>query len=201
MGRAVGGASAAGCGVLGLGSLIIGIGLTVWLGSTVMSSTGGGGASRTKATTPDAQVSTLSSTLDELGPSPATGMEPSGATLATSRGLADRGATTLRGTSLSPGPIDVSTCLAKTGTRFEVGGCDPSTTRTVDVGAGGTLASKVPIHRVITVEGTAYDCAARPGACALFGHRPDNPLDTGLAAPLVFATGLRPVDALAPPAS
>ena len=70
---------------------------------------------------------------------------------------------------------------------------------TATVDAKGKLQVDYPIHRVITIDGTAYDCAARAGACSVFGHRPDNVLDTGLAAPLVFAAGLPPVDAAPPP--
>ncbi|WP_421119003.1 hypothetical protein ACE2AJ_16780 [Aquihabitans daechungensis] len=105
----------------------------------------------------------------------------------------------MRGERLSPGPIDLTWCLTDASTPFEEAGCDPSTTIAAIVDPEGGLAIDSPIHRVITVGDTAYDCAARTQACSIFGHRPDNPLDTGLAAPLGFATGLPPVDAAAPP--
>lgn len=187
-----------GCGVFGLGSLVIGIGLTVWLGSTVLSSTTGGGGKKTTGTTPSAQVSTLDSTLEDAGAA-VPGLEPSGATLEVAKDLADHGSTAVRGHDLSPGAIDLTSCLAQANSPDGVVGCDPSTSQTATVDAHGKLTVDYPLHRVITVDGTAYDCAARPGACAVYGHRPDNPLDTGLVAPLAFAAGLPPVDAVPPP--
>src|SRR5688572_15913161 len=102
MGRAVGGASAVGCGVFGLGGLIVGIGLTVWLGSTVMSSTGGSGGTKTTST-PPSQVSALTSSLDDLASGPVPGLEPRGAILEAPEGLADRGSVAISGANLSPG--------------------------------------------------------------------------------------------------
>lgn len=182
-----------GCGAFGIGGLLVGVALTVWLGSMALSgSTGGDSRSKRPQSTSD--VSALDSTLDDLS-SPVPGLEPSGATLVAPDGLAASGDLRLQGTNLSPGPIDVSTCLAAT----DAPACDPSTTVTVTVGGDGRLDAAVPIHRVITIGGTAYDCAARAGACTLFGQRPDNPLDTGLPAALSFAPDLPPVDAVAPP--
>lgn len=182
-----------GCGAFGIGGLLVGVALTVWLGSMALSGSTGGdrGSKRPKGTS---DVSSLDSTIDDLS-SPVPGLEPSGATLVAPDGLAASGDLQLTGTNLSPGPIAISTCLAAT----DAPACDPTTTITVTVGGDGRLAAAVPIHRVITIDGTAYDCAARAGACLLFGQRPDNPLDTGLPASLSFAPDLPPVDAVAPP--
>lgn len=194
MGRAVGGSSAVGCGAFGIVGLLVGVGLTVWLGSMALSgSTDGGDGPKPPEATPE--ISTLDSAIDDLQ-SPVPGLEPSGATLEVPAEVAANGDLPLRGTDLSPGPIRVSTCLAAT----DAPACDPATAVELVVGGDGRLAADIPIHRVITIDGTAYDCAARPGACMLFGQRPDNPLDTGLPAALTFAAGLPPVDAIAPPA-
>ena len=199
----MGGASAFGCAAFGLGSLIVGVGLVVWLGAMTMSSTDGGssrkrGGGDTDITT---DVSTLTSSLEDLtsGGAPVEGMEPVGAALAVPADLPADGTTTATGTDLAPGPIELTWCLAVPDSRFEAARCDDATTATATVGDDGRLSLEVPIHRVITVDGTAYDCGARAGACALFGHRPDALLDTGIAAPLAFASGLPPVDAAAPP--
>jgi hypothetical protein len=188
-----------GCGVLGVGGVLVGVALTVWLGSMALSgSTGGGGTSKEKGGTIPSEVSALSSSLDDVQAG-VPGMEPSGAALQAPGDLAATGTLALRGANLSPGPIEVSTCLARDGSDFDTAGCDPTTTVELVVDAGGRLTDDVAIHRTITVDGTAYDCAARAGACVLFGHRAANPLDTGLTAPLSFVAGLPPVDAVAPP--
>lgn len=177
MGRPVGGASAVGCGVFGLGSLVIGIGLVVWLGSMTMSATDGGGDRGGRSSSGDTgittDVSALTSSLEDLtsGGAPVEGMEPVGAALTVPGDLPAEGSTTATGTDLAPGPIELTWCLAGPGTPFEVGGCDDATTATGTVGEDGRLSLDLPVHRVITVDGTAYDCGARAGACALFGHR------------------------------
>ena len=200
MGRAVGGASSIGCAAFGLGSLIIGIGLVVWLGSNVTTSTTGGGRAD-NGDTAVTDVSSLSSDLEDLvseyGASP--GLEPLGATITVTADLPAEGTAAVAGHDLSPGPIDLTSCLTKAGSTDGVAGCDAATTVSATVDGDGTLALDYPLHRVLTVEGVAYDCAARAGACSLFGHRADNPLDTGLVASLAFAAGLPPVDAAAPP--
>lgn len=199
MGRAVGGSSAVGCGVFGLGGLLVGIGLTVWLGSQVLSSTTGGDTRGAKPTT---DVSTLSSNLAELMPSAAPDLEPSGAALRIDppSELEDGTTATVVGTNLSPGPIDITACLA-IDTSSGSDSCDPSTAVRSTVAAEGTVELSYEVARVLTVDGTAYDCAARPGACVLVGLRPDIPLPSGIAAPLTFTTGLPPVDAEVPPAA
>jgi hypothetical protein len=191
-----------GCGAFGIGGLIVGVALTVWLGSMALSgSTGGGGGGSSPGSvsrTADSSVSALDSALADVGEG-VPGLEPSGAALRAPDGLAATGSTVLRGTHLTPGPIQVTTCLASSTSASETAGCDESTTVDATVGGDGVLAVEVPIHRVIAVGDARYDCAARAGACVLFGHRADNPLDTGLTAALAFTSGLPPVEAVAPP--
>lgn len=199
MGRPVGGASAVGCGVFGIGGLLVGVALVFWLGSQVLPSTGSDAPK-------DPETSTASSQVEDLGgidlpEVDVVGMEPRGAAIAISpaSGYDDGAAVTITGSNLAPGPIDLTTCLAEAGSATSAGGCDEATTVAVTVDAEGAFTLTYPVRRVVDVEGTAYDCAARAEACILFGHRPDNPLPSGTLAPLTFAAGLAPVGAAAPP--
>ena len=188
-----------GCGVFGLGSLIVGIGLTVWLGSMALSGSTGG--SKKGQDPPSTDVSALTSSLDDLtsGGAPVPGMEPSGAAITVGDGLPAEGMAAVRGTDLASGEIQLTWCLSTADQSYEVAGCDDATTVTATVASDGTFELETPVHRTIDVSGTTYDCAARAGGCSLFGHRLDNPLDTGITAPLAFAAGLPPVDAVPPP--
>lgn len=199
-GRAVGGAAGVGCGAFGLVGLLVGVGLTVWLGMRVTSSVGDGvGAARSTTTLPGA-VDPSGHGLSGLG----TLTVPGGATgtgrleAGPSTGLSDGAPVRVAGSGLAPGATSVTQCL-----RFETraagvdGACDDTTSVAGTVTASGDLVVGTTARRVITVLDTRYDCAAFAGACVLVAH------DTGALvdiaeAPLSFAPA-GPVDAEIPP--
>ena len=51
----------------------------------------------------------------------------------------------------------------------------------------------------ITVGGTAYDCAAAPGACSIRAQLASGPDADAITAPFSFAAGLPAIDAALPP--
>lgn len=184
MGKAVGGASAAGCGVLGVGGLLIGVVLTVWLGSIALSgSTGSSDGDRPART---------SSTSTTLPPLPAN----AAITLEDPEGRTDGGQMTIVGSGFAPGPVVVTTCLTHApgglGNR-----CDGATDVTTDAAADGSWMLSYATDREITVGGTTYDCAASPGACSVIAHLAE--ANDGRSAPFAFADGLAPIDAVDPP--
>jgi hypothetical protein len=188
--------------VFGFLGLIVGIGLTVYLGAQAMSGVGGSsGKDRTTTRNPDEAAQRLGDELKGLTGDTVLGLEPSGATLTITApgGLADGARATVTGAQLSPGPGELLTCLAAGSASGEAPRCDESTRAAVTVDATGSLRSAYPARRVVHVGGTAYDCAARAGSCVVMLHRPDNPLVSGTTAALTFAGGLPPVDAEPPP--
>lgn len=184
MSRAVGGASAVGCGVFGLGGLLISVGIVVWLGSIAFDGSTDSIRSR------DGDATTTQVPIAEDGA--AIAIDPA-------TGLTDGAEVRITGTDFPAGSVSITACLtnapAGAGDR-----CDAGTTTVAAVGADGQVAATRTAPRVITVNGTAYDCAAAPAACSLRAAAAGRPGDPGVDAGLVFATGLPPVDAEAPPA-
>jgi hypothetical protein len=184
--RAAGGASAVGCGVFGLGGLLVGVALVVWLGSQALSGTTGGSDDGSRL------FPSVPATLAATG-------EPAGAELAITPD-ADLGATgqvSVAGTGFAPGAIELTVCLAA---RLEGQvACSDDGGTAATVTEQGTFDRALEVGRVLVVEDTPYDCAVRPGACVLRTHRVDGPPDRGLAGPLAFATGLPPVEAAPAP--
>lgn len=181
----MGGASAIGCGVVGVGSLLIGVGLVVWLGSMALSGSTGGSDT---GSGPDPSVPV---TLAETG-------EPIGAELAIAPDaeLGETVQVSATGSGLEPGAIELVVCLAAP---LEGGlACADDAVR-VRVSEPGAFDRALEIRRVVLIGDTAYDCATRAGACVLRTRRAEGPPDRGLAVPFAFAAGLGPVDAVPAP--
>jgi len=180
----VGGASAVGCGVFGLGGLLVGVALVVWLGSVALDGSsgmlGGGGG--------------------DTAPTTAVPIARSGAAIAIDppADLADGAEVRVTGSGFPSGPVSITACL----THAPGGGgdrCDDSTGTVAAAGTGGKLLATRAVPRVITVGGVAYDCAAAPGACSLRARPIGRPGDPGVTAGILFATGRSPTDAEVPP--
>jgi hypothetical protein len=183
MSRAVGGASAAGCGIFGVGSLLIGVGLTVWLGSMALSGSTGGDRSTTTAAT------TAPVTVPALPAAAAITLDPAEA-------LGDGGPTVVTGVGFAAGPVVVALCLTHAPGTLEAR-CDSAVDAPIDAEPDGEWLLPFVTPRLITVDGTAYDCASAPGVCSVVAHLPGG--TDGVSVPISFAGGLPPVDALAPP--
>lgn len=189
----MGGAAGAGCGIFTLVGLLVGVGLTVWLGSQVL---GGGGSSSGAGGAGGAR-----SALDDLQHASVPGTVPAGQriTVTTDGTLVDGDSVRVGGTGLAPGPLQLTTCLAHEQRLPEgLAGCDPDTTVEASAGDDGTLVADYQAHRVITVGDVGYDCAAFDGACVVVAHPAGHP-DQGPEAGLTFAPGRPPVDAERPP--
>jgi hypothetical protein len=164
--------------MFGLIGLLLGVGLTVWIGSQVFDDTTGGSASTT-VTTPS--LSSKAAITVEVPP-----------------GLDDEGAVQVRGTGFPTGPVQATLCLTHP-VESTPDPCDTATDARANVAADGTWELNLVVPRVISVGGEHYDCAAAPGACSVLAHLPDDP--DGPTEPISFSTGLGPVDAQAPPTS
>lgn len=199
-GRAVGGAAGAGCGAFGLLSLLIGVGLTVFLGMRVFDSVG---SPKDQADSVSDQVAAAGGSADASGKVsltvPGTGSGPGTLVLAPARGFADGDRVALSGSGLAPGAVEVTQCLTNESRAAGVlGACDESTTVSVDVASDGKLMASVATKRVISVLDSPYDCAAFARACVLVVHEHGS-LDGSTQVGLTFAAGLAPVDAASPP--
>ena len=198
-GRAVSGGVAAGCGAFTFVGLLLGVGLTVFLGSRATDSLGGSGSNgKTGLDHLTSEVSSLVASTQPGGP--ATGAR---LVLSTPAKLGDGGSIGVAGQALAPGEAQLTTCLTIREPYPADGGgqCDLDTTApagTVD--QRGEVTTTYRARRVITVHGTRYDCAARAGACSLVAH-PVGRLDGGAASIIVFGNALPPTDAQAPPIS
>lgn len=157
-GRAVGGVAGAGCGVFGLASLLVGVGVTVWLGSQVM---------------------------DRVDPSPST--KPAPAMAISPRGdLPDGLEVQVTASGLTSGPVTVMTCVTdRLPATTPEPPCDPSGAQQATASADGSVSTTVLVTRTVTVTGTPYDCGAFAGACSLVVQTPDAP-DQGAQIPLTF---------------
>lgn len=195
-GRAVGGAAGAGCGVFTIVGVLLGVGLVVWLGSSIVPSGGGDGGSGGGAEvglSPD-DVADLG--IDQVVPTEVTG---TGVSLTDDGSLDDGESVFVDGSGFAPGTVELTVCLTdESRVAGGLAGCDPATATTVEVGDDGVLDAGYQVQRVITVSDVAYDCAAVSGGCSLVAAPPGAP-DQGPAAPLLFAAGLPPVDAQPPP--
>ena len=199
-GRAVGGAAGAGCGAFGLLSLLLGVGLTVFLGMRVFDSVG---SPKKQADSVSDQVAAAGGSADASGKVsltvPGTAGGPGELVLAPDRGFSDGARASLSGTGLTPGPVEVTQCLTNESRAAGVlGACDPSSTTTATVAADGKLAVPVTVKRVASVLESPLDCAAFARACVLVVHTHDS-LDGSTQIGLVFAAGLPPTDAAQPP--
>lgn len=134
----------AGCGVFGLLGLLIGVGLTVYLGSRALEGSsgliGGGGGSPAKLAFADVTLS----------PNPV----PEG-TVATVRS----------NDFVSGADITLTTCLAPTGDR--PWRCDPSTAMHASVDVLGELGADYPVRRRITIAAKPVDCSTAAAQCVV----------------------------------
>lgn len=195
-GRAVGGAAGAGCGALGLVGLLIGVGLTVWLGMRAMDSVGSG--TRGTRTTTAAGEGDGPGGLGTLTV-PGTGAPTGTVTLDPAIGLGDGMTVKVAAADLEAGAWEVTECLTNQTRAAGVdGACDPSTTVRASVPASGDLAAGFTVQRVIRVLDAPYDCAAFAGACVLVVH-PRDSLEGAPQAPLTFDPEGPPVTASIPP--
>lgn len=206
-GRAVGSAASAGCGAFSLLGVLVGVGLTVWLGSQALSGGGGGGGGGSDAggrRTPSADPSGAIEALDALDELTASGAidapSPPGLKIVPGTGLVDGVPVAVVGTGLPVGIADVVACLSTPPTSLAgIDPCDPATARQTIVEADGALVVETTAVRALRVKDTPYDCAAAPGACEfrVTSTGSDGPPPT---APIIFAENLQPIDAeRAPP--
>lgn len=186
----MGGASAVGCGAFGLVGLLVSVGLTVYLGSRVTSSVDGGGG----------RIETLTSEASALANTTVPGLDAGGARLAITApsDLPDGATVTVGGRDLVPGELQLTTCLTH-GPRSADGavGCDPTTTVAATVDRTGGLSQPYAVHRVVTVAGQRYDCAAFVAACVVVAHRP-GAVDAGVSAALAFPVTTSPAASVPP---
>lgn len=197
MGKAVGGASAAGCGIFGLAGILISVGLVVWLGSQATTNVGGA----THA--PDSSgAQSLESQASALVNPSTPGVAGRDLQITAPGKLDNGGVITVAGADFDPGPIEVTSCVTHlpanaSGSTW----CDPSTTAVATVLADRSFALSYPAKRIITVEGTAYDCAAFFHACSIVAH-PKGAFDKGSVRGLTFSSDLpADGDAMIPPTS
>ena len=187
-----GGAWGAGCGVLGLLGLLLGVGLTVWLGSRAFDATTG-----KDGPIDDARDIASASTLTVPGNT--AGPAGTGIVLAPADGLTDGTSVAIEGTGLPQGEVRATVCLTfQTRAAGALGACDETTTTTLEVAADGRAIGRIVVPREIRVITDAYDCAAFAGACSVLVHQGDS-LGGAAEAPLSFAGDLPPIDATTPP--
>lgn len=114
--------------------------------------------------------------------SPATGLDDGSKVLVTSRAF---GAKTV---------VGIAVCLSEADTKHSgVEACDTVAGSRFATDAKGVLAQPFAVPRVITVGGTAYDCATRPGRCVLVAASSID-FDRSGGQPISFRTGLAPSD-------
>ncbi len=151
----------AGCGVFGLLGLLIGVGLTVYLGSRALDSSSGliGGGGRSK----------VAAAAVTLSPNPV----PEGTN-----------ASVVSVDFVSGADITLTTCLVHTGTG--PWRCDPATAAHATVDVLGELRAEYPVHRVVTIAAKPVDCSAPEARCVVRAAQRVPILRIG-SAPLVVA--------------
>ncbi len=168
-----------GCGGLSLVGLLIGVGLTVWLGSMVADGVFGGDSPKPR------DAASLASVIDSSTTVPATAavaVEPA-------TDLVDGQRVVITSDAFpAEAAVQVDLCLARPNA---VSGsdspCDPTAAALDPVDARGHLVARYDVRRVVTVGGTPYDCASEAGLCVLRVTAVDDPATTG-SAPLAFRT-------------
>lgn len=199
MGRAVGGAGAAGCGVFSILGVLIAVGLVVYLGSQATTGVGGSGKGGDDQSVQD--LRDLTSQASGAVNGGMAGMPGEGATLTYDgpASVVDGSVLAVAGGRFVPGPVELTACVANLPQEIDgVAWCDLTTTATATVDANGAFTVQYPAKRALQVDGTAYDCAAFEGACVLVAH-PTERYDQILTTPVAFASGLPPIDAERPP--
>lgn len=148
-----------GCGGLSLIGLLVGVGLTVWLGSMVMDGTFGGDSPKPR------NAATLASVIDSSTTVPRT----AAVVVAPASDLADGAQVAVTSDAFEAGTaVRIETCLARTS--VVTGGaspCDATGTALAVVDERDHLAARYAVRRTVTVAGTPYDCASEAGFCTV----------------------------------
>lgn len=178
-----GSAVAAGCGGFSLVGLLVGVGLTVWLGSMALSGSTGGGSTRRSGGQPGAaSTTTLPSVAVDL--SPRTGLTDGAKVTITSDAFgANRAVSVL-----------VCTRGADLGTGADACG-DPIASLRTD--AAGHLAGQVAVPRIVEVGLGPFDCAEDAGRCSVVLRAAGEPAAQA-SVPLAFVAGLDPPELTMP---
>jgi hypothetical protein len=138
----VGGAVGAGCGALSLAGLLVGVGLTVWLGSVVMGDIGG------------SRSASRGTRSEELA-----------VAVAPAEKLDDGSPVFVTSSAFRPNElVGVAVCLAADIDRG-IDACDTVSSTRYFTDSDGRLAVRFAVPRVITVGKDAYDCADVPERC------------------------------------
>ena len=140
-----------GRGALSLLGLLVGVGLTFWLGSMAFGS-GGSTATKVLPTSPGKQADAGPPNGKAIQVSPTTGLGNEPRVLVTSTAFPAKA------------EVLISTCLHG-GQSVGATGCDPKSVVTLRVGTTGRLSSDYPVPRVISVKGIPFDCATRAKQC------------------------------------
>lgn len=160
-----------GCSGLSLIGLLIGVGLTVWLGSMVVDGTLGGDSPKPR------DAATLASVIDS------TTTVPSNAAIAVdpATDLTDGTVVTITSDAFAAGAeVRVNTCVARSSVvTGDAEPCDPATGALEVVDERGHLVARYPVARVVTVGGTPFDCAAEPARCVVAVTDTADPARTG----------------------
>lgn len=147
----------AGCGGFSLIGLLVGVGLTVWLGSMVMDGTLGGDEAQPR----DAE------TLASVIASTTTVPRRAAISVVPASDLTDGAVVTVTSDAFPAGSeVRVDTCLARSNmVTGDAPPCDPGGGALSVVDQQGHLATRYQVARVVTVGGTPFDCAGEPGLC------------------------------------
>lgn len=175
----VSGCVGGGCGGLSLIGLLVGVGLTMWLGSIAMN--GGFGSNKDKSGDEKASVSSVLATTTTLAPTAPITVSPT-------TDLTDGATVTVRSSAFPAGSkVRVTTCLARaTLATGDAALCDDTTGSTGATDASGHLNVPYRVPRVVTVGGTPFDCAEKPESCVVTATSVDRPALHG-AVPVTFA--------------
>ncbi len=181
-----GGRLGGGLGVLSLVGLLVGVGLTVWLGSMALDLGGGGGGRRRTTTTTTVATTSTTRPVD-----PAALGLPFTVEVDPTSGLGDGSDLTVRVSGPAPGvSVSVSTCAAGP----EADGaptCDADSVRQVTTDPDGEVAAVYRVPRTVTVGSTSVDCAEEAGRCQLRVGPAAEP-ERAEVVPLSFADDVAP---------
>lgn len=173
-----------GCGGLSLLGLLVGVGLTVWLGSMVMGGSLGGDSPKAN----DAE--TLASVVDSSTTAPGTTALAVSVNPATD--LGEGAEVSVTSDAFPAGAeVRVDTCLARANTvTGDAARCDAPGSLPAQVDAKGHLAVRYVVARVVTVGGVPYDCGTKAGLCVVAVTDAADPTRTG-SVPISYQEGIR----------
>lgn len=148
-----------GCSGLSLVGLLVGVGLTVWLGSMVMDGTLGDDSPKPR------NAETLASVVD----SPTTAAVSMAISVAPTTDLVGDSEVTITSDAFAAGTeVRVDTCLARSSVVLgDSSPCDPSRESLAVVDGRGHLDVRYVVARVVTAGVTPFDCTSEPGLCVV----------------------------------